>query len=126
MAKRKKARTIYMRAKAHYRKHKKSYGIIATVLSAGIYGSLRAKISNYLSQYTSKIPLGNISDEVGMGLLCILGKKFIGRRVPFTAKIFDAGLVIESARIGETIVAGNLGLGSTATNNYNLFNGGGF
>jgi len=112
MAKRK-TRTVYRKAKAHYRKHKSTYGIVGTVLGAGVYGAFRAKVSNYLSQYTSKIPLGNISDEVGMGLLCILGKKFIGRKVPMIKKVFDAGLIIESARIGEAVATGSLSLGST-------------
>ena len=109
--KRKRKRTVYRRAKTHYRKHKTTYGIVATLAGAGIYGAFRARVSDYLSQFTNKIPLGNISDEVGMGLLCILGKKFIGRRVPFSKKIFDAGLAIEAARVGEAVATGQLSLG---------------
>lgn len=112
MAKRK-TRTVYRKVKKHYARHRKTYGILGTVIGAGIYGAFRAKVSNYLSQYTSKIPLGSISDEVGMGLMCILGKKFLGRRVPMLKKVFDAGLVIESARIGEVVATGGLSLGST-------------
>jgi len=127
MAKRRKTRTVYKRAKMHYRRHKKTYGIVATLAGAGIYGAFRARVSNYLSQWTSKIPLGNVADEVGMGLLCILGKRFIGRRVPFSKKIFDAGLAIEAARIGEAVATGQIGLGNSGNNNnYGLFTGGGF
>ena len=116
MAKRKK-RTVYRRAKTYVRKHRKGLGLMATVLGAGVYGAFRAKVSDYLSQYTSKIPLGNISDEVGMGLLCLIGKKFIGRRVPLAKKVFEAGLLIESARIGEAVATGQLGLGLGSNNN---------
>ena len=115
MAKRK-TRTVYRKVKKHYTRHKSTYGILGTVLGAGVYGAFRARISDYLSQFTSKIPLGNISDEVGMGLMCILGKKFIGRKVPMLKKVFDAGLVIESARIGEAVATGSLSLGSTGNN----------
>ena len=125
MVRKRKTRTVYRRAKVHYKRHKKTYGIIGTVAGAAIYGAFRARVSNYLSQWTSKIPLGNVADEVGMGLLCILGKKFVGRRVPFSKKIFDAGLTIEAARVGEAIATGNIGLGSTSGSN-NLFDGGGF
>jgi len=109
--KRARRKTYYRRAKTAYRRHKKGLGLVATLLSAGLYGAFRAKVSNYLSQYTSKIPLGNVSDEVGMGLLCLLGKKFIGNRVPLAKKVFEAGLYIECARIGETVATGQLGLG---------------
>jgi len=126
MAKRKKRKSVYRRAKAHYTKHKKSYGLLGVLMSAGIYGAFRAKVSNYLSQYTSRIPLGNVSDEVGMGLLCILGKKFIGNKVPMAKKVFDAGLYIECARIGEAAATGQLGLGTTSGSNNDLFNGGGY
>jgi len=122
MAKKRKGKTrvVYRKAKAHYTRHKKSYGLIATVFGAGVYGAVRAKVSTYLQQYTSKIPLGNISDEVGMGLLCILGKKFLGRKVPMLKKVFDAGIVIESARIGEAVATGTLGLGSIGNSSSNV------
>lgn len=115
MAKKSKTRTVYKKVKTHYKRNKGSYGIMATVLGAGVYGAFRAKVSNYLSQFTSKIPLGTISDEVGMGLMCILGKKFLGRKVPMLKKVFDAGLVIESARIGEAVATGQLSLSSTSS-----------
>ena len=121
MAKRKKGRTIYKRMKAHYTRHKKTYGLLGVLLSAGIYGAFRAKVSNYLSQYTNKIPLGNVSDEAGMGLLCILSKKFIGNKVPMLKKVFDAGLYIECARIGEAAATGQLGLGTSTGTNSSTF-----
>lgn len=114
MAKRKKTRTVYKKVQRHYKRNKASYGVLGTILGAMGYGAVRAKVSNYLSPYTSKIPLGTISDEVGMGLMCILGKKFLGRKVPMLKKVFDAGLVIESARIGEVVATGGLSLGSTS------------
>lgn len=121
MAKRKARRkTYYRRAKAGYRRHKKGLGLVATLLSAGIYGAFRSRVSNYLSQYTSKLPLGNVADEVGMGLLCLIGKKFIGSRVPLAKKVFEAGLYIECARIGESVATGQLGLGQNNNTGGNI------
>lgn len=80
--------------------------ILLTILSAGAYGAVRAKISNVIAPVTDKIPLGNIADETGMIITAIMAKKFIGNKVPLIKKAADAGIVIESARIGEAVLAG--------------------
>lgn len=94
---------------------KKYGGMMAQVLGAGIYGAVREKASNALMPITSKVPLGNISDEVVLGISAILLKRTLGRKMPIVAKIADAGIVIESARIGEAIVNGQVGLGGSTT-----------
>jgi hypothetical protein len=121
-----KARTItrYVKKKA------KRYGRKATSLTkpvqidSMIYGGLRAKVSNAISPFTSKIPLGDISDELGMGLLnYMVAKKSSG----MIKNIAMKGLVIENARVGEAIATQGVGLlsgaGTTAGQN-NLFVGG--
>jgi hypothetical protein len=117
MIKMRRRKTYFKRAKAHFSRHKSSYGIIGTVVSAGVYGAFREKLSNWTRTYTSMIPMGNISDEVGLGLLCILGKRYLGNRVPMVKDVFNAGLVIESARIGEAVANGNIGIGMNQGSN---------
>jgi len=115
MAKRKKSFKSFARKSA-------ISGLAATVLGAGLYGSLRERMSTALSPMLSKIPMGNISDEVGMGLVMILAKRFIGNKVPLVKDIANAGLVIESARIGVAISTGQVM--NSSSNNQDLFNGG--
>lgn len=87
----------------------KSYGIVGTVAAAAAYGAFRNQLSNALMPLTNKIPLGNISDEVGLGIAAIVAKKYLGKKMPIIAKVADAALVIESARIGEAAISGQLG-----------------
>lgn len=90
-------------------------GIAGTVLPAMAYGAMRAKLSNALTPITSKLPLGNISDEVGIGILAILAKRTLGKRMPIVANVANAALMIESARIGEAIITGQVGLGGSSS-----------
>jgi hypothetical protein len=107
------------------RSYGKATGILGVALPAMAYGAVREKISTAITPYTNKIPLGNISDEVGMGILAILAKRTIGKKAPFVAKIADAALVIESARIGEAVIKGNV-MNTTSSNNSDLWNGGNY
>jgi len=128
MARRRKSRTktIYRNVK----KKAKKYGKKATSLKnplqidAMIYGGLRAKVSNAISPFTSKIPLGDIADEVGMGLMnWMIAKKTSGMIKNIALK----GLVIENARVGEAIATQGMGILSgagTTTGQNNLFVGG--
>lgn len=90
-------------------------GEFALALGAGAYGAVRARLSNMLAPYTSKIPAGNVSDEIGMILALHFGNKFIGRKVPMLRSVFKAGKTIEYARIGEAIATGQLGLGNNTS-----------
>jgi len=74
---------------------------------AMIYGAIRGKVSTMLDPITSKIPLGSISDEVGMGLLNWFVAKKTGGMLRNVAM---KGLVIENARLGDAIVQGGMGV----------------
>jgi len=109
-----------MAKKSYSRKSgSKNYGLVGTIASAAIYGAFRQKASDALSPLTNKIPLGNISDEVGLGIAAILAKKYFGKKVPMLGKVCDAALVIESARIGEAAITGQLGGMSASTSSSN-------
>lgn len=71
------------------------------------YGALRAKVSNMLDPFTSKIPLGTLSDEVGMGILNYFVAKKTGGML---RNIALKGLVIENARVGEVLATQGLGV----------------
>ena len=72
-----------------------------------IYGGLRARMSNALIPLTSKIPLGTISDEIGLGL----ANYFIAKNTSGLIKnIALKGLVIENSRLGEAIATNGTGL----------------
>jgi len=117
-------RGVSMAKKKSYFSRRKSglSGLTATILGAGIYGALRERMSNALAPVTAKIPLGNISDEVGMGLALILAKKFIGRKVPMIKQVADAGITIEAARIGVAIANGEvMNSSSNVTNEAYLY-----
>lgn len=104
--------------KSYSRKSSKSYGVVGTIAAAAAYGAFRNQLSNALMPITNKIPLGNISDEVGLGITAIIAKKYLGKKMPLIAKVADAALVIESARIGEAAISGQLGgVTSTPANN---------
>lgn len=94
----------------HSRRSSRILGVGGAVVGAIAYGALRQKMSNALMPVTSKIPLGNISDEVGMYFALMLAKRYIGRKVPLVSQIASAGQYIELARIGETIANGQLNI----------------
>jgi len=76
-------------------------------IDAMLYGALRAKVSNALDPVTSKIPLGTLSDEIGMGILnWMVAKKTSGMLKNIAMK----GLVIENARVGEVIATQGMGV----------------
>ena len=113
--------TMARRAKKSYSSRSKSYGIVGTVAAAAAYGAFRNQLSNALKPLTDKIPMGNVSDEIGLGIAAIVAKKYLGKKMPMVAKIADAALVIESARLGEAAISGQLG-GITATSSSNVIN----
>ena len=117
-----KTRTMAKRKRTTKRRtSKRSVSILgintAKALSAMLYGGVRSKTSDILAPYTSKIPLGNISDEVGMLAVTTLGKKFLFKKSGTFRDALTAGQTIELARIGEAIASGQVG-------NFNLFGGG--
>jgi len=82
-------------------------------VDAMAYGALRSYASDLLKPVTSMIPLGTLSDEVGMAAL----NYFVAKNTSGMARnIAMKGLVIENARVGEALVQGGLGVitGSTS------------
>ena len=95
----------------------------AKALAAGLYGAVRARTSNTIAPYTSRIPLGNVSDEAGMLLVSTLAKKYLVKRSGVLRDALTAGQTIELARIGEAIASGNLGIGLGGSSNGESSNG---
>jgi len=80
------------------------------------YGAVRGYVSNLLIPLTSKIPLGSVADEIGMGFLnYMLAKKGSG----MVKKVALKGLTIENARLGEALATGGLNLGGSNTTTSN-------
>lgn len=102
----------YRPKRRYSRKSSGMKGETALMLGAGLYGAVRSKLSNAISPYTSKIPAGNISDEIGMAIALHFSGKFLGKKVPLVKEVVKAGKTIEYARIGEAVAQGQLGLGN--------------
>lgn len=109
-------RTITRRPKKRYSRRNSSTGVKMVQFDSMAYGALREKASNMLLPFTSKIPLGTIGDEIGMGLLnYLIAKKTSG----FLKNVAMKGLVIENARVGEALINGQVGLGILGTTGQN-------
>lgn len=122
MAKRRfrRARAAFARVGRRFRRSS-SRGTVSSnipiIVGGAAYGAGRAWIADKVSPYTSKLPLGNIADEVGMGVLLIVAKKLNKGRMPWLNHIANGGLAVESARIGEAIASGSVGMGSSSSGN---------
>jgi len=81
-------------------------------LAAGLYGAVRARMSNFLAPYTRIIPAGAVTDEVGMVIALQVIKKFALRKAGVLRDAATVGQGIEFARIGEAVATGQLNLGS--------------
>jgi len=103
-----KARKIYVKAKSKRRSSNKS-GLMLSLVGAGIYGAGREVLSSYMTPITSKIPAGGFADEIG---LLVVNWALAKGKIPFinkmkiTRSIGKAGMLIESARIGQIIGGG--------------------
>lgn len=81
-----------------------SPSLMGTILGGMLYGGIRARVSNALTPITSKLPFGDLTDEVAMGVLSYAlakGKIPILNKWDLTKKIGVGGLIVESARVGE-------------------------
>lgn len=91
-------RTVYKKAKSGARSF--FNGTTGKLLAAALYGGVRERVSDMVAPATSKIPAGEISDEVGMlALNWILSRSLPGPMKPAAR----AGMIIEAARIGEFV-----------------------
>lgn len=76
------------------------------MVGGALYGAARGTVSSFLTPITSKLPLGNYADEVGMlGLSYYAAKGKLGSQFK---EIGTAGLYIESAVIGNALAKGGL------------------
>jgi len=124
--KRIKSRVRYMPKKKRSRSRKSAaiFGInTGKALAAGLYGAVRARMSNFLAPYTAKIPAGVVSDEVGMVVALQLVKKFALKKAGVLRDSATIGQAIEFARIGEAVATGriNLGIAAPTAQQGNLF-----
>lgn len=84
-------------------RRRKSYGLLATTVLPGFaYGAARATVSRWLAPLTAKIPGGRFADNIAMGAVSWLVSKY--GRLPLLKKVGRAGLVIESALLGQDVV----------------------
>lgn len=73
------------------------------IIGAAVYGAGREFVSNKLAPITSKVPAGDLADEVTMGVLSYFvakGSIPIVNKIPYSREIGKAGLTIEAARVG--------------------------
>ena len=84
-----------------------------TAGGAAIYGAARQKLSDLAQPITNAIPLGNVADELVLGV----GGYYLAKKssMPLLKSIGRAAMTIEAARIGEAVATGALGGMSTAS-----------
>lgn len=87
-------------------------------VDAMAYGALRGYASDAIAPLTAKIPFATVADEVGMGLLCWAVSKYAGKGM--LGSIARKGLVIENARVGQTLSSGlpQLSIGTSSSDSY--------
>lgn len=113
-----KTKTIYRTAKR--RSGRRSSGMLGgstgTLLGAGLYGAARAKVAEFVSPVTSKIPIGgSLADNIGMLGTAWAAKKFLGRKVPMITQVANAAMLVEAAQIGQEIASGQAFGGSNSS-----------
>lgn len=94
-----------------------SGNVMGTILGGVAYGAGRQYAANLVKPITDKVPMGNYADNIVMGAISYFlakGKIPFLNKIPMARDIGKAGLVIESAMIGQEIISGT-GLGSTKT-----------
>lgn len=68
-----------------------------------LYGAARPYVASLIAPVTNMLPLGQYSDEVGMGLLDYLVAKKVGGMIGQAA---TKGIIVENAMIGSQATAG--------------------
>jgi len=110
----------FMKARSYGRRSSGGTGLMASVLGAMAYGAVREKASTALAPLTANIPLGNIADEVALGGIAVLLKRTLARKMPMITPVLNGAIAIESARIGEAIIKGQVGLGGVSQSSTNM------
>jgi len=106
-------RSFFRGRKASKRSSKGGSSVKMLQFDAMIYGAVRAKISSLISPLTSKIPMGEYADEIGMGLLTYFVAKNTSGMVKDVAM---KGLIIENAMIGSQLANRAIGTSQPQTN----------
>jgi hypothetical protein len=113
MARRRKAKTRrsayrgFMKRKSHKASKGLLGGEMGIIIGGAAYGAGRQYVAKAIEPLTSKIPLGNYADNIGMGLLSYFvakGKIPLINKIPMSKEIGRAGLYIESAMLGSEIL----------------------
>lgn len=107
-----KARRSYGFKKSKSRNSSAGFNATKTIVGGAIYGASRQYVSNLVSPLTSKIPLGNVADNLVMGAICYFGAK----KAPAMLKdAFKAGLAIEAALAGQDLMANGFNTGTSSS-----------
>jgi hypothetical protein len=110
-------RTVKKRARRAHSRMKS--GLVYDMAGGMAYGFGRDFVSSKLAPVTAKIPGGVYADNIMMGAVSwalAKGKIPFANKLPLMRKIGRAGLIIESAMLGEDIRRGtNFGSGSTGS-----------
>jgi hypothetical protein len=93
-----------------------TFGLVGTVVGAGVYGALRERLAAAVQPVTSMMPMGNIADEIALGGLAVILKKTIGKRMPMLNPVLNGAIAIESARIGSAIASGQVSMSGQSGN----------
>jgi len=101
MARRRKTKTrkVYVKSKSRRRRSKGGSSKLINV-PAMAYGAVRGTISGWLSSVVPIPVVGNVGDEVVMGLANWLGAKYAPNALK---NVFRQGLVVENAMIGSEL-----------------------
>lgn len=90
----------------------KFMGLNLGLIGAGVaYGAIREYASNKLMPFTQKIPLGAVSDEVGLLIATMAAKKYVFKGKGFMRNVLTQGQTIEAVRIGQAAINGDINLG---------------
>lgn len=94
---------------------RRRYGVksddkLKVIVPAGFgYGLVREYASDKLAPLTNKIPLGNISDEIGMLGVLYGARKWLFKKKGMLRDVTKGGMYVEAARIGQATKDGQLG-----------------
>lgn len=105
-------RTVYKQAKRRSKSHSSMTSDLMLIGSAMVYGGVREKLSNALEPVTKAVPLGNVADEVVLGVAGYFAYK---KGSGIVKELGKAALIIESARLGEAIINGQVNMGQSTS-----------
>ena len=110
------ARKRRKKFRSYRRKRSSGMGDLGVILAGMIYGAGREKLNNVVAPITSKIPLGYTADNIvlgGISYLLMKGKIPFLNKIKMSRDIGKAGLIIESALLGQDILKGNVATASS-------------